>query len=102
VRALTSPAAREEVGYGQDTAMPTMRADPCTLLAARSLKNADFFGKSDPVCHCAVRNFGSNEPWKQLGHTGEPRGRSGRSGSCARSARKTAVAGPRRPLTASR
>ena len=36
----------------------------------RSLRKADLIGKSDPVCHCAVRNFGLHEPWKQLGHTG--------------------------------
>ena len=41
--------------------------------AVRSLKNTDWFSKSDPVCNCAIRNFGDNEPWKPLGHTGARR-----------------------------
>jgi hypothetical protein len=40
------------------------------VLYARSLKNADFFGKSDPVLYVEIRNGGSGEPWVALGHTG--------------------------------
>jgi hypothetical protein len=34
-----------------------------------SLKNTDFFGKSDPVLYVAIRSGGSAEPWRELGHT---------------------------------
>jgi len=30
----------------------------------------DYFSKSDPVLYCEVRDGGSSEPWKKLGHTG--------------------------------
>ena len=43
-----------------------LRSDTCT----NRLKNADLFSKSDPVLYCEVRDGGSNEPWKKLGHTG--------------------------------
>jgi hypothetical protein len=46
--------------------------------APHSLKNADLFGKSDPVLYVEIRNGGCTEPWRSLGHTGA---RSGARGS---------------------